>query len=156
MNTNGFCTRLLLAMFLLFGIQSFARAVPYTFTTIDVPGALSTFLSGINNAGQIVGSSATVQGFTASSILAAPSPPSTFRVPRLPVPATSTTPARSWGAFFDSIGTHGFLNVGGTTTTIDVPGAEPTTFASGINNADQIVGFFADPDGWGGLTAFSM
>ena len=55
MNANHFCTRLLLATFFLFGIQSFARAVPYTFTTIDVPGAVFTAPRGINDAGQIVG-----------------------------------------------------------------------------------------------------
>jgi probable HAF family extracellular repeat protein len=41
---------------------------------------------------------------------------------------------------------RGFLDVGGTFTTIDVPGATYTQ-ASGINNAGQIVGGFFDSNG---------
>jgi len=40
---------------LLMGLTGPATA-QYTFTTIDMPGAASTYAFGINNAGQIVGS----------------------------------------------------------------------------------------------------
>ena len=50
------CAALIL---LVVGFLGFCRIIDgaaYTFTTIDVPGALNTFASGINNAGEIVGS----------------------------------------------------------------------------------------------------
>ena len=50
------------------------------------------------------------------------------------------------GDFNDSSGTHGFINTGGTFTTLDVPGAVETD-ASGINNAGQVVGVFSDSRG---------
>ena len=82
----------------LFAATSSANAAAYTFTTIDVPGALgSSGAAGINNAGQIV------------------------------------------GGFADHAGPHGYLDTGGSFTTIDVPGASSTE-ALGISNAGQIVG----------------
>ena len=45
---------------------------------------------------------------------------------------------------------HGFLDVGGTFSAIDVPDAFSTT-AKGINNAGQIVGFFSDNKGQHGF-----
>jgi len=50
----------LMACGLLVGLTGAAKA-QYTFTTIDVPGALRTFPYGINDAGQIVG---TYEDFT--------------------------------------------------------------------------------------------
>jgi len=49
------------------------------------------------------------------------------------------------GSFFaaGNSTTHGFLDTGGSFTTIDVPGATRTT-AYGINNSGQIVGWFRD------------
>src|SRR4029077_5937652 len=49
------------------------------------------------------------------------------------------------GSFFDAgnTKTHGFLDTGGSFTTIDVPGATNTN-AYGINNSGQIVGWFRD------------
>ena len=40
---------------LAFGFAPMVLAVPWTFTTIDVPGVSVTHAFGINNAGQIVG-----------------------------------------------------------------------------------------------------
>ena len=45
--------------------------------------------------------------------------------------------------FGDSSGSHGFINTGGTFTTLDVPGAG-LTFAFGINDAGQVAGLFSD------------
>jgi len=49
------------------------------------------------------------------------------------------------GSFFDAgnTTTHGFVNTGGSFTTIDVPGATRTA-AYGINHSGQIVGWFRD------------
>ncbi len=46
------------------------------------------------------------------------------------------------GSYVDVAGRfHGFLDSGGSFTTIDVPGSTKGTIAAGINNAGQIVGF---------------
>ena len=42
-------------MVVLGGVKTAVADVQYSFTTIDVPGALSTGASGINDSGQIVG-----------------------------------------------------------------------------------------------------
>jgi probable HAF family extracellular repeat protein len=50
------------------------------------------------------------------------------------------------GTFHDASGEHGFLDTGGSFTTIDVPGALfPGTLARGINDNGQIVGYFTVP-----------
>ena len=49
------------------------------------------------------------------------------------------------GIFTDSTGDHGFIDNGGTFTTINVPGgAAGTTDAFGINGSGQVVGSFFD------------
>ena len=51
------------------------------------------------------------------------------------------------GGYWDSAGTtHGFLNIGGTFTTIDYPSASYTVVSS-INNAGQMVGVYNSRDG---------
>lgn len=66
-----------------------ANAATYTFTTIDVPGAISTAVFGINGNGQIVGdfskSVGSVQGFIYDA--------GTFTTINVPSPATSTIAA---------------------------------------------------------------
>ena len=50
---------------------SSASAAPYTFTTLDIPGAILTEAIGINNAGQVVGffrDSSGTHGFVASPV----------------------------------------------------------------------------------------
>jgi uncharacterized membrane protein len=54
------------------------------------------------------------------------------------------------GYYFDSSNNqHGFLDSGGTFTTIDAPQAVDGTAVTGINNSGQIVGNYADADGKG-------
>jgi probable HAF family extracellular repeat protein len=135
-----------------------------SFTAFDVPGAQSTDGSGINDAGQIVG---------------------TFNVP----PPPTGGAARNHGFFRDSNGTlttievpgavdesagginnagqivgsfdadvslqhtHGFVRyTNGTFIQLDVPGAMKTS-ASGINDTGQIVGAFVDSAGEHGFLA---
>ena len=50
------------------------------------------------------------------------------------------------GEFSDSTGQHGFLDIGGSFTPVDVPGSTFTE-ALGINDRGQIVGFFGDSTG---------
>ena len=130
------------AITLAFATTGAAQAPSYTFTTIDVPGATSTAARSINDANQIVGSftdSAGTHGFVLSG--------GSFTT--IDVPGASSTHGgkintrgQIVGRFTDSAGTHGFILSGGSFTTIDVPGATASfgTFASGVNDADQIVG----------------
>jgi hypothetical protein len=46
------------------GLLTAASALPYTFTTIDVPGSIATEPSGINDRGQITGVYFTSDGST--------------------------------------------------------------------------------------------
>jgi probable HAF family extracellular repeat protein len=93
--------------------SSSSRSFLYTggsFTTINVPGATEApIANGINDSGQIVG---TYSDFVCS-------------VGNVPLACSG--------------GEHGFLDTGGSFTTIDFPGAE-STFAVGINDSGQIGG----------------
>jgi probable HAF family extracellular repeat protein len=132
------------AITLAFATTGAAQAPSYTFTTIDVPGATFTAARSINDASQIVGSftdSAGTHGFVLSG--------GSFTT--IDVQGASSTHGgkintrgQIVGRFTDSAGTHGFVLSGGNFTTIDVPGATASfgTFASGVNDADQIVGDF--------------
>jgi probable HAF family extracellular repeat protein len=52
------------------------------------------------------------------------------------------------GTYVDATGTHGFLYTGGNYTTITDPSAAVgETFATGINNSGQIVGYYYDSTG---------
>src|SRR5215510_1654211 len=59
------------------------------------------------------------------------------------------------GNYTDATGTHGFLESGGTYTSLDDPlaagGATGGTFPSGINNAGQTVGSFHNANGTHGF-----
>ncbi len=137
------------AMAVVVAAMGAARATPYTFTTIDVPGASAgTAARGINTAGQIVGDftdSTGTHGFlgTGGSFTA------------INVPGAFSTEAMGINAAgqivgFSGIGAHGFLDSGGSFTTIDAPGALATQ-AEGINDAGQIVGGFQDKTGTHGF-----
>jgi probable HAF family extracellular repeat protein len=99
MKTSRLVHLAMFAMAVFGGVETASANPIYSFTTINVPGSFpnSVVASGINDSGQIV------------------------------------------GGFNDSLGTHGFLDTGGSFTTIDVPFGG-ITFASGINDSGQIVG----------------
>jgi probable HAF family extracellular repeat protein len=127
-----------------------------TFTTIDMPPLGPTFepvdtsLSGINNAGQIVGSlyqpsfyvgyvensTRRQYGFVLDSNGMAV-------LERLGSPVYEANGINNLGqivgSFFDSTGEHGFIDTNGVFTTIDFPRASRTHVAA-INNLGQIVG----------------
>jgi uncharacterized membrane protein len=121
----------------------------FSFTAIDVPGAMDTYAFGINDSGQIVGffreAGRSGHGFLRAA---------TGAFTAIDVPGAATTSALKInrageivGTFLDARGKfHGFLRAPtGTVTTIDVPGAIGT-FVQGINNAGQIVGAFTKLD----------
>jgi probable HAF family extracellular repeat protein len=123
-----------------------SQSLAFTFTTIDVPGAVYTTAYGINAAGQIVGffqDAAVGHGFVKDG--------ATFTT--IDVPGAVFTSADAIndagqivGTFMSSDGTHhGYIRDGAAFTTIDVPGAVSTE-AFGINDAGQIVGTFVSND----------
>jgi uncharacterized membrane protein len=148
---------------LLFGGVSSALAVPYTFTTLDVPAELgrSTNLQDINNAGDIVGwfvdpavgrrrGLVLVSGGT-FTVIDAPgvSPPTPPDVRTSPTNLNNV--GQIVGFFRDATVDppgfeHGFLRSGGTFTTINAPGSVSTN-ANGINDLGVIAGVFRDAAG---------
>jgi probable HAF family extracellular repeat protein len=101
-----------------------------SFINIDEPGASATNPLGVNDAGQIVGG-ILFGGFV-------------YRAGSFTdvscCPQGINNAGQLVGSFADSsFAIHGFLDTGGSRTTIDVPGAS-STVASGINDADYIVG----------------
>jgi uncharacterized membrane protein len=142
--TGSQVVRCLCFVSLVVGLSSGSSAgTIYTFTTIDVPGAISgdTLPLGINDAGQIVGRFADATGFHGFLKDA------TFAT--IDVPGATSTEGRGInnagqivGLFADATGFHSFLKDGATFTTFDVPGVGSGTQAHGINDAGQIVGSF--------------
>jgi probable HAF family extracellular repeat protein len=116
----------------------------YNFVTIIYQGS-STFLYGINNNGQIVGSNdlGSGQGFLYSGGAF-----SSIDYPGAPVGYTTPYGINDSGQIVGSyqdqaLNTHGFLYSGGTFSTIDYPGGSGSA-ATGINNSGQIVGAYED------------
>jgi len=125
-----------------------ALAAPFSFSTIDVPGARGTTAYRINATGQIVGyyfdASNVQHGFLDTG--------GSFSPINFPG-ATSTTAfgindaGQIVGDYIDAAnGSHGYLDVGGIFSSIDVPGAK-ATLVYGINAAGQIVGYYFDASG---------
>src|SRR5215813_8940992 len=118
----------------------------YSFTTLNFPGASSTSASGINHAGQIVGSyfvpaSGLPHGFLLSGgIYTAIDFPGAFHTFANGI----NDAGQIVGRYFPGTATtfHGFLFSGGIYTPIDFPGATGATSASGINDAGQTVGSY--------------
>jgi pimeloyl-ACP methyl ester carboxylesterase len=114
-----------------------------SFAKIDFPGAVQTVADGINDAGQIVGSSGS-HGFLFSA--------GSFST--IDFPGSASTVAAGinnggvvTGYWFDSSNRkHGFVLAKGTFTSLDFPGAISTT-ANGINDASDIVGSYTDANG---------
>lgn len=121
-----------------------AMALPYRFTTIDVPGAFATRATGVNDSGEIVGRFADTTGdhgfLYKGGTFATLSPPGALQSDAVDI----NNAGHIVGSFTDSAGQHGFLNVGGAFTTIDYPGATHTS-ALAIDNAGRILGIFSSP-----------
>lgn len=122
-----------------------------TYTTIDVPGQSVTVAIGIDNAGQIVGTTYTpFSGGTTHGFLYSGGSFTTLDDPG----AAQTIPSgiNDAGQIVGSISMFGlpypqaFVLSGGGYTPLDVPGAIGTT-GYGINDAGQIVGSYLDNGG---------
>ena len=103
------------------------------FTTISVPGAISTTATGINNSGQIVGNAGSSGFLDSGGVFTTISAPGAI--------FTTVTGINDSGQIVGNAGSSGFLDSGGVFTTISVPGAFETT-VRGINNDGQIVGYY--------------
>jgi uncharacterized membrane protein len=116
------------------------------FTTIDVPPlqpglpAGGTMLSGINNAGQIVGTLFETSPFQNPHAFELDSRGVTFLdlSGHDGVAYSINNKGQIVGYFYDDIGIHGFLDTNGAITTIDIPGLSITR-ARAINDLGQIV-----------------
>ena len=111
------------------------------FTTVDFPGAISTFLYGINNAGQMVGAyvddGQATHGFLLNNGVF-----TTIDFPgaTLSVAAGINNHGDITGQYNDSEGFgHGFVFSGGEFSTRDFPGYQ--TYPTAIDDAGDLVGF---------------
>jgi hypothetical protein len=133
-----------------------AQDVSYTFTTIDVPGATSTWASGINDAGQIVSSYEIIGAGDHGYLRDTYGSFTTIDVPRgnNGTNAVGINNAGQFvGNYFAGGANHGFLrDIDGRFITIDFPGAIGTSLR-GINNAGEIVGSYSDSSGTHGFVA---
>ena len=120
-----------------------ARAQLTNFTTIDYPGSTYTVVSGLNDAGEIVGSYIDRNQRRHGLLIR------DGRFTVFDFPGVSFTLAADINAAGDIVGfyldanniEHGFLLSGGRFTTVDFPGAERTR-AFGINAKGEMVGLY--------------
>jgi len=140
-------------------VEAIEQRLLLSLTTIDVPGASSTFASGINDAGQVVGSyfeygSGYPHGFLESggSFTTIDVPGAFYTMPGGINDAGQVVGGYAdVGGYPDTSGpSHGFLESGGSFTTIDVPGASDTS-AYGINDGGQVVGEYGNASGGHGF-----
>jgi probable HAF family extracellular repeat protein len=121
------------------GLATVAAPAPFSFSTIDVPGASATWATGINDSGEIVGyfdDSKGTHGFVYVE--------GQFNKIDVPGVSGNTLAMRinNSGHIVGTVGgTHGFLDVSGNFSTFDFPSATGT-FANGINDGGQIVGTY--------------
>ncbi len=130
-----------------------ARADPFTYQVIDVPGSdvgsTGFFDLGINDFGEIVGDFTDAAGY--HGFLYSGGKYTTINAPN----ATSTVASeindrhQIVGQYGCGTGcAHGFVERGGIFTNVDVTGALPgSTIPYGINNLGWIVGIYADAQG---------
>src|SRR5579872_960813 len=133
--TAGFVGRLLCVLTLA------SPMLAVTFTTIDFPGATSTQVYGINNAGLAVGVFVDTANVTHGFLLNNGSF-TTIDYPgaTLTVAAGINNDNQIVGQYNDSAGFgHGFLLEGGSFTSVDFPPYQ--TFPTAISDAGDIVGF---------------
>ncbi|MEO8631185.1 MAG: PEP-CTERM sorting domain-containing protein [Betaproteobacteria bacterium] len=144
---KGLTTRV--AASLLVALATTVDASPYTFTSLDVPGAAASILMDINDSGAAVGIAwpiypGPVRGGTfafryLAGTFAVINAPGAFGVDTIGI----NNAGHMVGTFYDGKTSRGFLDVEGKFSAIDVPGASATS-PTGINSAGQIVGTFTD------------
>jgi probable HAF family extracellular repeat protein len=109
-----------------------------------------TFLSGINNGGQIVGTYENylgTHGFLYSSLYGLSSYTTLDDVVGNTFANGINDAGQVVGQYYDGTKYDGFLYQSGSYSSLDDPAATTSTSANGINNAAQIVGTYADSSG---------
>jgi probable HAF family extracellular repeat protein len=127
-----------------------ARAADtYSFSTFDFPGSHSTFASGIDTAGRIVGyytDDGGTHGFVFNNgAYSAIDVPGAHWTVAYGINSTGQI-VGGFGSSDASSGRHGFLLSGGSFSTFDVPGSTDT-IARSVNSRGQIVGVYVAADG---------
>lgn len=123
---------------------SIARADSYTYSTLDVPGAVFTEAYGINDSGQVVGDYN--NGYTQ---LAYSWDGTSFSVIGGPAVATGVSnTGQIVGQYLAGVNTSlGFSYSGGNFSTFSYPGGVyGSTAAGGVNSSGTIVGEYVDPN----------
>jgi hypothetical protein len=117
---------------------AYLYAANSAFTAFSMPGSTSTFASGVNNQGQIVGSS-DLGGFLDTNgvftTIAYPGAIVTF-----PQAISDIGEVVGWYEDASGIG-HGFTELNGVYTSLDYPGSA-YTYLYGVNNLGNVVGNF--------------
>jgi uncharacterized membrane protein len=119
------------------------------FATVGL-GSRSTVVSGVNDAGEIVGTQNNIGNFDDVGFRIAPnSMPYPVGIFLIQIGITSVdangvnSAGKIVGYYTDSFGTHGYLKVSETYNPIDYPGAV-FTVANGVNDSDTVVGYYFD------------
>lgn len=126
--------------------QPDARYVQLTYTTIDVPGAGFSYVTGINSAGHMVGTYGLKNnGFYGHGFFFKDGAFSYFDFPNASVTYTGhlndfDVVVGSFGLY--SVVAHGFIYDGHSFSTVDFPPGRFETAALGINNAGEVVGAY--------------
>ena len=118
------------------------------YTAFSVPGATSTFPTGVNNAGDIAGTYRVgTSGIGLLGFLYSDGAYTTLNVP-------GSLYTDAWGVngkdqitgdYADDRGVHGFVYSNGVYTTLSGPPLTDLTYAQGINDAGEIVGQYYNP-----------
>ncbi len=122
-----------------------ASAAPYSFTTIDMPGAVDTKLTGINNAGTIVGWTDDGACCGIGFVRAASGSVQTVVVPgsvNISEVYGINQLGQISGSYYDGAKLWGYTRSGAVVTQID-PGAPNDIFAWGLNDSGQVVGSYS-------------
>ena len=115
------------------------------FTTFDVPGALDSYLVGINDVGTMWGSDDNNIFVVQNGVISTLTLPYTGVVSVVGINDSGVIA----GSYPDSAGaSHGYVDTNGVYTTIDVPGADDT-FLTGINDTGELVGYYFAGQGEG-------
>jgi hypothetical protein len=125
-----------------------------TFTTVDQPGTVFNQGLGINNSDETVGYSSAIDPMGAIGQTAYSQLGGVFTNINLLLPANDDSQAAGInnagnivGFYMEGMDSIGFLDVGGTISTID-PFGSVFTQALGINDSGEIVGFYLDAMGF--------
>jgi probable HAF family extracellular repeat protein len=121
-----------------------------SFSTINYPGTTKTAVNGINNLGEILGyylSGGSDHGFLATPEVALfVITPIDYAAASATYPAGMNNAGVIAGSYDDAAGSipRGFVDIGGTFTPIDFPGATGGTKVHGINGSGSIVGSYVN------------